>query len=84
MSKEAFVKNLSDFLIENVPYFQDIKSLVYVDDEEGEWLYCNYQSFAQKKLCVNGDSEYGMLYDFITKLERCDWVVPLNEEIYNK
>jgi len=31
MSKAAFVKAFSDFLKENVPYYEDIDGLVYVE-----------------------------------------------------
>ena len=85
MSKAIFVKKFSDFIIENVPYYSDIKSLVYDTDENGtEWVYCNYKSYSQKRVCVNCDSEVAIMTDFINKIEGEDWIVPINEEIYNK
>lgn len=40
MRKAAFVKKFSDFITENVPYYSDVKSLVYVvDNDNNEWLY---------------------------------------------
>jgi len=82
MSKEVFVKNFSDFLLENVPYFQDMKSLVYKQDEDGEWMYCNYKSYSQKRINIAGDSEYGIMTDFFNNIEKSDWVLPIDEEAY--
>ena len=85
MGKAAFVKKFSDFLIENVPYYSDVKSLVYVvDNDNNEWLYCNYKSYSQKRINVNCDSEQAIILDFINRIEDTDWIVPMDKEIYNK
>lgn len=85
MGKAAFVKKLGEFLIENVPYYSDVKSLVYVvDDDNNEWLYCNYKSYSQKRINVNCDSEQAIMLDFINRLEDTDWIIPMDKEIYNK
>lgn len=85
MGKAAFVKKLGEFLIENVPYYSDVKSLVYVvDDDNNEWLYCNYKSYSQKRINVNCDSEQAIILDFINRIEDTDWIVPMDKEIYNK
>ena len=85
MTKEVFVKNFSDFIRDNVPYFADIKNLIYVQESDGEeYLYCNYESFSQKRIRISGDSEYGILMDFFNCIEHADWIIPVNNEIYNK
>ncbi len=81
--KKEFIKKLSDFLIENVPYFSDIKNLVYVKDDSGmEWLYCNYISHSQKRIDITADSEKAILKDFINHLEESDWIIPVDEKIF--
>lgn len=84
MSKEVFIKKFGEFLIENVPYFSDLKSLVYDDTDGEEYLYCNYSSYAQKRIYIGGDSEYGIMIDFFRYLDKADWIVPMNKEIYNR
>ena len=80
MNKEVFVKKLGDFVIDNIPAYSDVKSLVYVMEDDGrEWLYCNYKSYAQRRINISGDSEQGILYDFVKRLESVDWVVPVSE-----
>lgn len=79
MSKEAFVKSFEKFLIENVPYFSDITALHYVQEDGEEYIYIDYKSHSQRRLNVGGDSEYGILCDFVNKVEQLDWVVPMRK-----
>lgn len=83
MSKAQFVKDFSNFLIEKVPYFGDIKGLVYVEDTKGEWLYCNYNSFSQKRIDISADSEVAIMKDFFKYIEDAPWIVPINKEIFD-
>ena len=55
-----------------------------MEDDGREWLYCNYKSYAQRRINISGDSEQGILYDFVKRLESVDWVVPVNKEIFDK
>lgn len=84
MSKEQFIKDFSDFLKEKVPYFEDLKGLVYNKDDRGEWLYCNYRSYSQKKIDITADSEVSIMTDFFKYIDSSPWIVPINEEIYEK
>ncbi|HOY90359.1 MAG TPA: hypothetical protein PK891_01430 [Bacteroidales bacterium] len=83
MSKAAFVKAFSDFLKENVPYYEDIDGLVYVEKKGDEWVYVNYRSYSQKRINVAADSETGIMIDFFRHENDAPWITPIDEEIYN-
>ncbi len=84
MSKEAFVKEFSKFLKENVPYYHDINGLVYAEKDGEEWVYCNYRSYSQKRVCVTADSEKAIMTDFFAGLEDAPWIVPIDQEIFKQ
>ena len=84
MTKAQFVKEFSNFLKNNVSEFHDLKSLVYVDDNNHEWLYVNYNSYSQKRINVSMDSDYGIMLDFFKNVEDAPWLVEdFNEDIFN-
>lgn len=84
MSKATFVQSFSDFLKENVPYYCDINGLVYIEDEHGEeWVYCNYRSHSQKRICVTADSEKAIMTDFFSGIEDAPWITPIDQKIFS-
>lgn len=84
MNKAQFVKTFSDFLKNNVSEFHDLKSLVYVDDNNREWLYVNYNSYSQKRIDISMDSDYSIMMDFFKHVEDAPWLVDkFDEDIYN-
>lgn len=82
MSKASFVKAFSDFLKENVSYYEDMNGLVYVEKEGDEWVYINYRSYSQKRICVTADSEKAIMTDFFRCENDAPWISPIDEEIY--
>ena len=82
MSKKEFVKEFSDFLLKNVPYFEDINGLVYVHNSEGEWIYVNYRSYSQKRIDVTADSEVAMMRDFFKYIDEAPWL-DVDQDIFN-
>jgi len=84
MTKTQFVKEFSKFLKNNVSEFQDLKSLVYVEDKDHEWLYVNYKSYSQKRINISMDSDYGIMLDFFKNVEDTPWLIEdFNEDIFN-
>lgn len=84
MNKAVFVKNFSDFMIQNVPAFDGVKSLVYVNDGNNEWVYINFNTYSQKRINVNYDSEVAIIKDVLKNYEDAPWIVPIDEDIFNK
>lgn len=84
MNKAMFVKNFSDFMIQNVPVFDGVKSFVYVNDGDNEWVYINFNTYSQKRINVNYDSEIAIIKDVLKNYEDAPWIVPIDEDIFNK
>lgn len=82
MSKQEFVREFSNFLLNNVPYFGDVNGLVYIENDEGEWIYVNYRSHSQKRIYVTADSEYAMMKDFFRYIESEPYI-DVDPEIFN-
>lgn len=71
LAKYDFVDALAKFYIATTGSPDQISDLSYVQDR-GEWVYVTYESGDQKRFCVTGDSDHGILIDFAKFLRYSD------------
>lgn len=80
--KAAFVKSLSDFYINELKNPLGIKCLVYILEENDEYVYVVWES-QQKRFSVWGDSHEAIMKEFCKFMEQFNmycWL-PLEERI---
>lgn len=84
MSKADFVEELSNFYINCVGNPIGIESLSYFKDSNNdEWIYVHCAGGSEKRVNVSGDSNNGMLIDFMNFLGNRDsfrWISKNDED----
>ena len=72
--KERFIKKMQLFYQRDCRNVETIWHLNYLHNEEdgSEFVYVTYESYSQKRFCVTGSNEQGMLIDFVHFLEHQD------------
>ena len=71
LNKFDFVQSLLEFYLECVGNPEQVADMSYVQNG-GEWIYVTFESGDQKRFCVNGDSNQGILQDFCKFLRYFD------------
>lgn len=78
MEKAKFVKDLCEFYTQKVNAEFGIKSMEYKSDLRSEWVFVTFESNSRKKFDVSGDSNQGIMSDFIrfvTCFDEYPWIM---------
>lgn len=78
MEKAEFVKDLCEFYTQKVDAEFGIKSMEYKSDLRSEWVFVTFESNSRKKFDVSGDSNQGIMFDFIrfvTCFDEYPWIM---------
>jgi hypothetical protein len=75
-NKQEFVKSL-EACLKLSREFSDLRSLEYVKKENEEYVYLIYKG-CQKRICVTGDSCFGILTDFVNRYNSTPYILDDN------